>query len=99
MTRDPRQTAEACFAVARRATTTPGEREAAINRGKAIAERAGLDLDSFDIPGRSRSRAQREDDLLDRLNGSSAYGYFVAETSLERAFRDLERAMNARRGR
>ncbi|KQM76726.1 hypothetical protein ASE70_08110 [Sphingomonas sp. Leaf22] len=48
--------AEQCFAVAR-STQFDGEREAAIARGTAIAERAGLSLDLFDIPGRSKPSA------------------------------------------
>ncbi len=51
----PREKAERCFAVARRATF-PGEVENAISRGKAICERHGLDLDGFDIPGRVRAK-------------------------------------------
>lgn len=47
----PRERANRCFAVAR-STTFDGERESAIARGIAIAEKAGLDLGSFDIPGR-----------------------------------------------
>lgn len=31
-----------------------GERDAAVNRGTAIAEKAGLSLDLFDVPGRFR---------------------------------------------
>jgi hypothetical protein len=55
VTRDPRSTAEACFALAR-SSTFAGEREAAIARGIAIAEGAGLSLDGFDIPGRTRPK-------------------------------------------
>ena len=39
-----------CFDIAR-STQFPGERAAAISRGIAIAEKAGLRLDLFDIPG------------------------------------------------
>lgn len=48
-----RRRAEACFAVARSATFD-GERVAAVNRGTAIADAAGLSLDLFDVPGRVR---------------------------------------------
>lgn len=47
--------ARKCFAVAR-STSHAGERAAAINRGMALLERAGLDPDDFDIPGRARKR-------------------------------------------
>ena len=53
MTTAARTKAERCFALAR-STAFPGEREAAISRGVAIAQKAGLDLDRFDIPGRSQ---------------------------------------------
>lgn len=53
-----RSLAERCFALAR-STTFAGERDAAIARGTAIAEKAGLSLDLFDIPGRSRAAAVR----------------------------------------
>jgi hypothetical protein len=46
-----RQRAERCFALAR-STTFPAERDNAVRRGTEIAERAGLSLDLFDIPGR-----------------------------------------------
>lgn len=51
-----RKLAEQCFAVAR-STQFDGEREAAIARGTAIAQRAGLSLDAFDIPGRGKADA------------------------------------------
>jgi len=57
MNKTPRQRAEACFATAR-STTFDGERNAAIGRGKAICAKHGLDLDDFDIPGRSPQRAK-----------------------------------------
>ena len=69
MTDSARRRAEACFAVARSATI-PGERDAALNRGKAIAEAAGLDLDLFDIPGRAKTRSAsnvRQSDFADAL--------------------------------
>lgn len=53
MSRNAYRRAERCFALARSATFD-GERKAAIARGTAIAKRAGLDLDDFDIPGRAR---------------------------------------------
>ena len=40
-----------CFDIAR-SSSFPGERQAAISRGILIAEKAGLRLDLFDIPGR-----------------------------------------------
>jgi hypothetical protein len=46
--------AHRCFVLAR-STTFPAERETAIARGTAIAEAAGINLDRFDIPGRTRA--------------------------------------------
>lgn len=46
--------ARACFRLAAAPSATEGERAAALNRGMAILERAGLDPDHFDIPGRER---------------------------------------------
>lgn len=51
--------ARKCFAVAK-STTHDGERSAAINRGMALLEGAGLDLDDFDIPGRARQGPQAQ---------------------------------------
>lgn len=51
-----RQKAERLFALAR-STTFPHERDSAIAKGAAIAEAAGLDLDTFDIPGRIKRAA------------------------------------------
>jgi hypothetical protein len=47
-----RRRAEGCFALARSTTHAP-ERETAIAIGISIADAAGLDLDDFNIPGRS----------------------------------------------
>ena len=59
-TSSPYIRAERCFAVARSATFA-GERDAAIGRGTAIAEAAGLSLDLFDVPGRVRRAWARGD--------------------------------------
>jgi|GEM_PF-3619531 len=52
-----RKLAEQCFNVAR-STAFEGERAAAIARGEAIAKRAGLSLDAFDIPGRAKAKPE-----------------------------------------
>lgn len=52
-----RKLAEQCFNVAR-STSFEGERAAAIARGEAIAKRAGLSLDGFDIPGRVKAKPE-----------------------------------------
>lgn len=69
MTEAARRRAEACFAVARSATFE-GEKAAAIGRGIAIAEAAGLDLSTFDIPGRPKAppppRSRFRDDMFER---------------------------------
>ncbi|MGN6270899.1 MAG: hypothetical protein ACTHM0_13525 [Sphingomonas sp.] len=48
-----REKAERCFALAR-STGFAAEMATAVARGIAIAERAGIDLNEFDIPGRRR---------------------------------------------
>lgn len=59
MSRDPRATARACFALAARAGTE-GEKAAALNRGMAIVDRYKLDPNQFHIPGRiAGKRADR----------------------------------------
>jgi hypothetical protein len=58
VTAEARRRAERCFAVAR-STTFAGERNNAVSRGIAIAEEAGLDLNSFDIPGRVKAPPKR----------------------------------------
>lgn len=110
MTDAARRRAEACFAVARSATI-PGERDAAVNRGTAIAERAGLSLDDFDIPGRVRARPAgnvRQSDFAEALftGGSFArpgFSYFEATIGPDDArFADLLNDVileMARRGR
>lgn len=49
--------AEKCFEIAR-STRFAGERASAISRGIAIAEKAGLRLDLFSIPGRDERHLQ-----------------------------------------
>jgi len=51
-----RERAERCFALAR-STGFPAERATAVARGIEIADRAGLDLDTFEVPGRKRTIA------------------------------------------
>lgn len=47
--------AEKCFEIAR-SSAHRGEREAAASRGMAVAKKAGLRLDLFDVPGRDGYR-------------------------------------------
>lgn len=54
----PAELARKCFAVAK-STSHEGERAAAINRGMALLERAGLNPDHFDIPGRAKAEPRR----------------------------------------
>jgi len=54
----PREKADACFRKAR-STTSEHERDNAITLGTRIAEKANLDLDLFDIPGRERKAPPR----------------------------------------
>ncbi len=87
----PYARAERCFAVARSATFA-GERDAAIGRGTAIAEAAGLPLDLFDIPGRVRRAWARGDagGLAPRVARSAAPGQYDRES-----LRDVMQAFNA----
>lgn len=86
MTDAARRRAEACFAVARSATIA-GERDAAVNRGTAIAEAAGLSLDLFDVPGRTRRSVPKPppsryvDDLFARPR-SPQWGTIVTDDLL-----------------
>lgn len=70
MSRAEYQRAERCFALAR-STTFEGERNAAVAKGTTIAERAGLSLDLFDIPGRERKARPIPDRLFE---GSGIFG-------------------------
>jgi hypothetical protein len=94
-----RTKAERCFALAR-STTFPAEREAAIARGIAIAEKAGLNLDRFDIPGRTR-RPAREASSFDAAAFSMQD--FVEECyqalRATRRFNDAQRQANMARRR
>ena len=78
-----RSRAERCFALAR-STTFPAERATAVERGIAIARSAGLDLDSFDIPGRQRPV-------------KSVVGTFEAATITVEAFAEIMRQMDRHR--
>jgi hypothetical protein len=49
----PREKISAIFAKAR-STTSPHERDNAVTLGTRLAEKAGLSLDLFDVPGRVR---------------------------------------------
>lgn len=73
--------ARKCFALAA-STTHEGERDAAVTRGMAILDRAGLDPDLFDIPGRDRPGVRRV--------GIEFEGAFDPE-----AFAKMAAAMNA----
>lgn len=85
-----RRRAEGCFAKARSTTFLP-EREAAIQLGIRIAEKAGLDLDQFDIPGRTKSRPSM--DALFEGHGflGDNFRYVVIDpSSMEAVFRAME---------
>jgi hypothetical protein len=77
MTAD-RQRAERCFSLAR-STTFEGERDNAIRRGLAICEKAGLNPDTFDIPGRTKAKpaASSPPPREDPLYQSSGPGYWA----------------------
>ncbi|KQN37033.1 hypothetical protein ASG37_05065 [Sphingomonas sp. Leaf407] len=69
--------ARSCFTLAR-SSTFAGERDAAIARGILMAEKAGLSLDGFDIPGRVRQRqtasstTANRPGIAERMRGSES---------------------------
>ncbi|WP_230772067.1 hypothetical protein [Sphingomonas sp. Leaf4] len=69
--------ARSCFALAE-SSTFAGERDAAISRGIAVAEKAGLSLDAFNIPGRARQRraststTANRPGIAERMRGSDS---------------------------
>lgn len=96
MSREPRKTARACFALAARATIE-GEKQAAINRGMAILENNRLNPDEFDIPGRVRgvngNRAERVivDDPFEpdiSFDRAAVLGEYLARVMMERGVFD-----------
>lgn len=88
-----RERAEGCFALARSTTFAP-EREAAIARGKLIAEKAGLPLELFDIPGETRTRPASafRDDLFSRPR-SPFYGGTWTREDLDDVLRQYHAQM------
>lgn len=74
MTAAARTKAERCFALAR-STKFDGERDNAIAQGTRIAEAAGLSLDLFDIPGRSRKAAPKPEPRKATM-GAASYSAF-----------------------
>ncbi len=96
MTARGRDLAERCFALAR-STTFAGERETAVARGTAIAAKAGLSLDLFDIPGRARDRTRRDNETFDdvyqsgRYHRDGAFDWTAYQDDLERSLQPGER--------
>lgn len=89
MSREQYRRAERCFSVAR-STTFDGERDAAIARGTAIAEKAGLSLDLFDIPGRQAVRRAPAHNPLFEGNGIFGPGGYRYATDQEKREREQE---------
>lgn len=75
----PREKIAAIFAKAH-STTSPHERDNAVTLGTRLAEKAGLSLDLFDVPGRVRSRAYSgpTSEFDTRNRGQSAPGDFYS---------------------
>jgi hypothetical protein len=75
-----RERAEGCFALARSTTFAP-EREAAIARGKQIADKAGIPLELFDIPGETRTppASRFRDDLFTKPRSPFYAGTWTRE--------------------
>lgn len=94
MTFAARKKAARCFALAS-STTFPAERETAIERGKAICEANDLDLDDFDIPGRTPTKSRApESDIRDKERAA----YYRAGTwnrPSEEIFADIRETMRA----
>lgn len=87
MSTEARRRAERCFALAR-STTFDAERETAVQRGEAIAKAAGLSLDSFDIPGRTKAPPKRPTMRVDLFEGDGS--------GLEDMLRSFEEALKRR---
>jgi hypothetical protein len=87
------QRAERCFALAR-STKFDGERDNAIRKGTAIAERAGISLDEFDVPGRKRVRRETPGEPLFGGHGIFGDGYSYA-VSADGLLREISEMMNA----
>jgi len=92
-----RNIAAQCFAFARSQTRHPAEREAAISRGVAICEKYGLDLDSFDIPGRDASSGAGSQRDSDRQRFEDAFEAAMADAALRAGARPGETIYEARR--
>ena len=88
----PRIRAERCFALAR-STTFDAEREAAIRKGLAICERAGLDASAFEIPGRMKPEPASfyRETLFDKPKAPNAYSSDEIEAVLRRYREQMER--------
>jgi len=88
----PRIRAERCFALAR-STTFEAEREAAIRKGLAICERAGLDASAFEIPGRMKPEPASwfRETLFDKPKAPAYYSQEEIEAVLRRYWEQSER--------
>lgn len=91
MARDFRAAIEAALEVARRPTTSPGERDAAINGAMRLIERSGADPDSFDIPGRSKLAGKRADRIVVDDPLGDLYGFKSTTESVLRSFEEALR--------
>ena len=87
--------AKGCFALAR-STTFTAERETAIERGIAVAERAGLSLEQFDIPGRAARPAPTRPTIEVHTFEYAGDDLNEALRSMEAALRRWNAAVNAR---
>lgn len=84
----PREKIAAIFAKAH-STTSPHERDNAVTLGTRLAEKAGLSLDLFDVPGRMYTHTFRNDPsytVHGSYSGDDMAAAFVAMTeALQRA--------------
>lgn len=87
--------ARKCFALAR-STTHAGERDAAVSRGLAILERAGLNPDDFDIPGRARKRPAPAGNV-DTSNGYASPLWGMPSFTIDQLVREAMRKAYVRR--
>ncbi len=84
--RDHAATARAAFAMAARAELPEGQRAAALDRGLAIVSKYRLNPDDFDIPGRERKAAPRNEMPIDLTGLRQDHRYRAIYYEYQRRF-------------
>jgi len=88
----PREKIAAIFAKAR-STTSPHERDNAVTLGTRLAEKAGLSLDLFDVPGRVKAKPARP-----TMTVHAAEGVY-SDAAMTAAFMAMTEALRSQRFR